>query len=434
MRSTDPPVAVSPLEPATRARWRREFRAALERLVDVWYPRVIDAEHGGYLCDFDWRWRPTGPHRKMLEFQARQARVTAVLAAALPERPELRAAADHGFAFLRDAMWDPEFGGFYRILERDGAPLEEGTKHGHGTSYAISACVAHHRLTGSRDSLDLAVRAFEWLERHGHDPRHGGYHGYYRRDGRLILEGSDSPAGYPHRDPIGTPLGLKDVNTTKDLMETMAVLAEVWADDPVLDRLREMLGIVRERVVAPPGSCHVYFQPDWTPVPDICHYGHNLHMASILLTSGAPLGPAEAERCEGVARALLDTALAHGWDRVTGGFAYAGSTYGPIELEGEVLYMDTKIWWPQAEGLVCLVHFAARDGDAYARRAERLWQYIQTRLVDARHGGWYRMGLDAGRHVRKLPKFDLWKDGCHEGMALAKCLRTLNAYGDGTAP
>jgi mannose/cellobiose epimerase-like protein (N-acyl-D-glucosamine 2-epimerase family) len=89
--------------------------------------------------------------------------------------------------------------------------------------------------------------------------------------------------------------------------------------------------------------------------------------------------------------------------------------------------MDTKFWWPQAEGLVDLIYFAAKEGSgAYVDRAARLWRYIQSQLVDTRHGGWFRMGRDSpGRNVTRLPKADLWKDGSHEGMALMKCIRIL---------
>jgi cellobiose epimerase len=432
MRSRDTRHAVdaSPgrLDEPTRAKLVFEFRSALDDLLDAWFPRVIDREHGGFLCDFDHRWRPTGPHRKMLEFQARQARLAAMAAQFLPDRPDLLAAAEHGFAYLRDAMWDDEFGGFYRLLDRAGNPLEERSKHGHGTAYAISACVAHHRLTGSDQSLDLARRGFDWMEQHAHDKSHGGYYGYYLRDGRLILDRSNSVREYPVRDPIGTPLGLKDVNTTKDLMETMGQLAGVWPDPRVLERLREMLDIVRHRVVVPPGSCHVFFNPDWRPIPDIAHYGHNLHMASLLLTAAAPLGPAEVEKARLTSRQILDCALEHAWDPVTGGFAYAGSTFGPIHLEDHTLYLETKYWWPQAESLVNLVHFAAQEGTGvYSDRAVMLWRYIQTHLIDTRYGGWFRMGLDAGKEARRQPKADLWRDGSHEGMALIKCIRILEA-------
>ena len=193
-------------DPESRSKLVREFRDALDDLLDAWFPRVIDREHGGFLCDFDHRWKPTGPHRKMLEFQARQTRLAAVAAEFLPERADLRAAAEHGFSYLRDVMWDSEFGGFYRLLDRAGSPLEDRSKHGHGTAYALSACAALHRLTGSADSLDLAVRGFDWMERHAHDDQNGGYFGYYRRDGSLILDKADSLPEYQVRDPIGAPL------------------------------------------------------------------------------------------------------------------------------------------------------------------------------------------------------------------------------------
>ena len=49
-----------------------------------------------------------------------------------------------------------------------------------------------------------------------------GISGYYQQDGRLILDKTDSIPEYPVRDPIGTPLGFEDLNTNKDLLETMA--------------------------------------------------------------------------------------------------------------------------------------------------------------------------------------------------------------------
>lgn len=434
MQTTDKHSAAEPrFEPLAeplRARLLREFRVALEDVLDAWFPRVIDREHGGFLCDFDYRWRARGPQKKLLEFQARQSRLAAVAAEFFPDRTDLQDAAEHGFAYLRDVMWDSDYGGFYRLVDRAGTPLEDGFKHGHGTAYTISACVAHARLTGSEASLDLAKRGFDWMERHAHDERHGGYFGYYRRDGRPILDRSDSLPEYPARDPLGVPLGLKDTNTTKDLTETLGQLGGLWPDECVLERLQEMFTIVRERVIAPPGSCHMFFNPDWRPIPDFAYYGHNVHMASLLLYAAVPLGSEADDQAEATARTLLDCALEYAWDHATGGFAYAGSTFGPTYFENQVWILNEKYWWPQAEALIALIHFAATTGARiYSDRASALWRYIQTFLIDDRHGGWFRMGRDAGRGVRKLPKADLWKDGCHEGMALMKCIRILEASG-----
>jgi mannobiose 2-epimerase len=414
-----------PLDEASRTRLVREFRVALYEILDAWFPRVLDREHGGFLCDFDYRWRPSGSQNKMLEFQARQTRLAALAAAFLPDREDLRAAAEHGFSYLRDAMWDHEYGGFYRMLDRAGSPLESRSKHGHGTAYAISACVAHYRLTGGDQPLELLKRAFDWMERNAHDARFGGYFGYYRRDGRPVRDRVESAPEYPLRDPIGTPLGFKDVNTTKDLMETLGQVAGVWPDPLVVERLREMLDIIGRRVIVPPGACHMYFHPDWTPIPDCAYYGHNLHLAALLLNAADPLEAEARNKTESTARTLLDCALEHAWIPQTGGFALAGSVFGPIHLEDQVWFLDRKYWWPQAEALVALLHFAIQAGGVYSDRATTLWTYIKTHLVDARHGGWHKLGVDAGKWVRKLPKADPWRDGSHEGMALMKCIQAL---------
>ena len=50
----------------------QEIEEALRmHVIDPWYPRSIDSEYGGYKCDFDYRWQPSGTQRKMIVSQAR---------------------------------------------------------------------------------------------------------------------------------------------------------------------------------------------------------------------------------------------------------------------------------------------------------------------------------------------------------------------------
>src|SRR6266404_3487281 len=113
----------------------RELESELRRLTGVWFPRSLDREYGGFLCDFDHRWRPRGAQSKMLEYQARQTIAAARSAARFAEVAHLHDAAWHGFSYLRERMWDRDLGGWYRLLDRAALPLEGATKHGHGTSY-----------------------------------------------------------------------------------------------------------------------------------------------------------------------------------------------------------------------------------------------------------------------------------------------------------
>ena len=217
----------------------------------------------------------------MLEYQARMLRLLS-RAAAQPGFGRFREFATHGFHYLRDVMWDREYGGWFRMLDPSGAPLESATKHGHGASYGIDAYVAYHELTSDPEALKLAHEAFQWMEKVGHDPHYGGYFALYQRDGTRINSREQCPIPKLQRDCIGTPLGLKDANTNGDMLETLADLSRVSQLPLVKERLLEMLHVVRDIMIVPPGAVHMYFQPDWTPVPDISRYSYGINTSNIL--------------------------------------------------------------------------------------------------------------------------------------------------------
>ena len=403
---------------------RGELERELRRLVSVWFPRVVDEEHGGFLCDFDFKWRASGPQRKMLEYQARQTLAAARGAARFPESADLHDAALHGFRYLKERMWDSEHGGWYRMLDRQGSPLESGSKHGHGYAYAISACVACYRLTGSPECLELARGAFGWIDGHAHDDEFGGYHVFLERDGTPIRTAARAPRPGQTRDPIGTPIGFKDANTTSDLLKAFSELYAVWPDALLKDRAAETLSVVRDRLVVPPGAMHMYAHPDWRPLPEPVRYGQVIRSANILTLAALELGEA-GDATIRVAKSMLDATLEAAWDRKQGGFNLAGSAFGPIAMEDSVIYVENKRWWPQADGLTALAvmgRLFPGDAERYSAYFGQLWGYVKGFLIDARHGGWYTTGLDTDRRARKGAKATMWKDASHEIEALLECL------------
>jgi len=403
---------------------RNEFESELRRLTSIWFPRAIDEQNGGFLCDFDFKWRPSGLQHKMLEYQARQTLAAACAAAHYPDFTVLRVAALHGFRYLEDRMWDPVHGGWYRMLDRQGAPLEGNTKHGHGYAYAISACVACYRLTGDPESLSLAQQAFQWLDQHAHDAELEGYHVFLERDGSPIRSTARAPGADQTHDPIGTPIGLKDANTTSDLLKGFSELYAVWPDPFLKRRLEELLTIVRDRLVVPPGAMHMYAHPDWTPLPEPVRYGQVLRSANILVLAAHALGDA-SEDTNLVAKSMVDATIGAAWDRHNGGFNLAGSAFGPIPVEDTAIYVENKRWWPQAEGLAALALMARlypAEREEYSAYLEQLWEYVKRHLIDTRHGGWFATGLDTNRHARKWPKASMWKDASHEIETLLVCI------------
>jgi mannobiose 2-epimerase len=403
---------------------RNELEGELRRLAAVWFPRTIDEKYGGFLCDFDFRWRLSGPQCKMLEYQARQTLAAARAAAHYPDSSVLRDAALHGYRYLKERMWDPLLGGWYRMLDQQGAPLEGSTKHGHGYSYAISACVACHRLTADPECLSLAQQAFQWIDRYAHDGEFGGYHAFLERDGTPIRSAARAPRPDQTHDPIGTPIGLKDANSTSDLLKCFSELYAVWPDPSLKRRLMELLAIVRDRLVVPPGAMHMYTHPDWTPLPEPVRYGQVIRSANILVLAAHALGEA-GNATSRVAKSMVDAMLGAAWDRKNGGFNLAGSAFGSISVEDTVIYVGNKRWWPQAEGMTALAlmtRLYPAEAERYSAYFGRLWDYVRKYLIDARHGGWFATGLDTNRHARKWPKATMWKDASHEIETLLECI------------
>src|SRR5688572_31418601 len=82
--------------------FRGQLRRNLTEVVDASFPRTLDTEHGGFLCDFDHAWQPNGAHRKRLEFQARQTRAAAQAAIFDKGYRNAYEAAEHGLRYLTE--------------------------------------------------------------------------------------------------------------------------------------------------------------------------------------------------------------------------------------------------------------------------------------------------------------------------------------------
>lgn len=405
-----------------------EIAANLEQhILAPWYPRVAtDAAMAGFRQEYDERWRPGEDSVRSVVYQARLTWVAARAVRHLPaRREEFARYARHGVAFLNGPLRDREYGGlFWQVGTKSGGPDTDrgGEKHAYGLAFALYAAAAAHEATGDPAALELAQHVFAWLEAHAHDAAHGGYYEALTREGRPIVDPrSGDPAAI---DAIGTCYGFKSMNTHLHLLEALAELAKVWPDPAVMARLREVFGIVRDTIaVTPPGCLNLFFTPDWRPVPDHDSFGHDVEAAYLLAEAAEVLGIPDDPATWAVARALVDHALAFGWDTAHGGFYDHGSAFRPATGR-------EKIWWTQAEGLnaLLLLHDRfGREDPRYAIAFRRQWEFIRRHQTDEESGGWRAMVEPDGKPIPGLAKSDAWTDPYHQGRALMNVLDRLRA-------
>ena len=239
---------------------RSVITAELQRVLDdefkLWYPLSIDTTDGGYFSDINYKWELDGVQNKMIVTQARHIWSASNAAMFYQKDNYLRTVAAHGVEFLKNKMWDQEFGGFYDLVDRRGEPFKENgkiVKRAYGNAFAIYGLAAYYRASGDTVALRLAQETFQWLDKHSYDPQYGGYFQFMSRDGTPF------PDGYEGVAP-------KDQNSMIHLLECFTELYKVWPDQVMKERLHALLGLIRDTVTTSKGYLILYFKRDWTPI------------------------------------------------------------------------------------------------------------------------------------------------------------------------
>jgi mannobiose 2-epimerase len=404
-------------------------------VLDKWYPMSMDTVYGGFLSAFTFDFQPTGDQNKMIVTQGRHTWSNAKAYERYPEVDYYLEGARHGFMFLRDVMWDKDNGGFHQLVSRDGTPgsaPNEG-KTAYGNSFGIYGLAAYYKASGDTAALSLAMKAFNWLEAHSHDPVEKGYFQHMTINGTPIVRDSSVPTT--------AQTGYKDQNSSIHLLEAFTELYSVWPDPLVRERLQEMLILIRDTIVTPKGYLTLFLTPDWKPVsfqdsPDSVYekhhnldhvsFGHDIETAYLMLESSHLLGLENDTATARIAKLMVDHALENGWDDAVGGFYDEG--YYFKDKAGITITHDTKNWWAQAEGLNSLLLMAdlyPDDPHQYYDKFLKQWTYCNTYLIDHENGDWFSGGLDKQPNLKGALKGHIWKGNYHQFRSLMNCVDRL---------
>lgn len=421
----------------TRKKIAQEIEYSLQKeLLDVWYPACLDSADGGFLSTFNNEFKATGKQDKFLVTQARHTWTTAKAAALYPDKKFYPRLAQHGFEFLRDKMWDKEYGGFYDLVDKKGNVLAggESSKTAYGNSFAIYALAAYYQLFKDPAVLDLVRKSFLWMENHSHDPVHLGYFQHLDRDGTPLKRKASTPPG--------SALGYKDQNSSIHLLEAFTELYAAWPDSLVRVRLQEMFDLVSKTITNEKGDLVLFFQPDWTPVSfrdssknfilqnhqlDHASFGHDIETAYLLLEAAEGLGIKDIRPTLTLGKKMVDHALKNGWDEKLGGFYDEG--YYFKDSSGIIITLPSKNWWAQAEGLntlLLMANYFPDDPMNYFEKFVKQWNYIDEYLIDHDHGDWYQAGLDETPDSKSNLKGHIWKGAYHNFRSLANCIKELS--------
>lgn len=349
------------------------------------------------------------------------ARVLWTFAAALRQlgpNPAWRRAAELARAQLLGPFWDARHGGVFWSIDAAGRVVSD-RKQGYAQAFAIYGLAEWHAATGEAEALARAQELFTVLDRHTHDPRHGGYFEACAADWGPLADLRLSEV------EVNTP---KSMNTMLHVLEAFTTLLRVWPDARVRARLTELVAVFLDHIYTdrPAPHCQLFFTEDWRTVDGTVSFGHDIEASWLLGEAAGALGDAAlTARVQAVGRALAESVLAHGVD-ADGAVFHEGR-------DGRLTDTD-KHWWPQAEAVVGFLNAHALTGDRrFLEAALRAWQFIEDRIIDRELGEW-RPGVDrAGRPKGAYPEFrdgykiGPWKCPYHNGRACLEILRRVPA-------
>ena len=388
----------------------------MDNIASFWLTKAADYQHGGYTINIGAQGEVRAGGSKMIVTQARTLWLFSRLVRAGYGGQDYLDAAEHGYRFLKDKMWDAEHGGFFWEVDVTGERALRPRKHLYGQAFGLYALSEYYLACQEQEVLDFAVRFFDLLERKAHDPEFGGYLEFFDTDW------SPLPAGTPSY--MSAPAELKLMNTHLHLLEALTTFYRASQLPRARARLQELILIESSAVVKTDlGACTDKFMRNWQRRLDQDYarvsYGHDIENVWLLMDACDALGLSNWPLLE-LYKTLFNYSYVYGYDLLNGGFYDSGAFDQPADRRN-------KIWWVQAEALVSALYMYRMTHDQrHLSVFETTYAFVDKFMADWEHGEWWGTvsaeGVPQGGN-----KAHAWKCGYHNGRALIECIEVLQA-------
>ena len=309
----------------------------------------------------------------------------------------LKEYADHAYDFMKKYCYDEERGGVYWSVTYDGKP-EDTTKHTYNQAFAIYALSSYYDVSGNKEALALAQKLRDVVEEKCFDEV-----GY-----KEALDINFNPAENDKLSENGV-MADRTMNTLLHVFEAYTELYRVSKDEIAATKLRWMMDLVADKIYNP--ALHrqeVFFDNNYTSLIDLHSYGHDIETAWLVDRGASVLGD-EAY----IAKMAPITA---DLEQNVYKLAYSENSF-KNECERGV-DDERRIWWVQAEAVVGFYNGWQKDNSKthYLEAAEKIWKFIQDKVVDKRPGSEWFSEVDVnGKPYMHKPILEPWKCPYHNG-------------------
>lgn len=367
------------------------YRASLlDDVVPFWLRHGIDPEHGGYFTALDREGRVIDTD-KSIWFQGRGAWTFATLFNTVDARAEWLEAARTGIEFLRRHGSAPG-GKMYFTVTGDGRPLRQ-RRYVFSEAFAAIGNAAYARAARDARAAEDAASRFADFLRGSFEPGH--------------LPPKTSPETRPMTGIGPLMIGIATAQELRDNLGDIDVRGRTctqWIDWCIAEIEHRFLKADQKalmEIVGPGGEILDHFDGR------MLNPGHAIEAAWFIMHEGNLRNDARRVR---LGQTILDWMWARGWDPEFGGLFYFRDLRG---LPVQEYWHDMKFWWPHCEAIIATLLAWTLTGEArYAQWHRQAHEWSFRHFPDRQFGEWYGYLHRDGR-VSTTLKGTMWKGPFH---------------------
>lgn len=374
-------------------------------LIPFWLERSADSEYGGFIGQMSNDGTVDPRAPKGLILNARLLWTFSALYRFNKDN-RCRDMAGRAYDYLQTHFWDSRHGGTFWQVDYQGNPLDDKKKI-YGQAFYIYALAEYYQAFGADPALKLATQVYDLIETNSKDKIYGGYIEVCNRDWSVAGDLRLSEKDMDEK---------KSMNNHLHLLEAYTNLYRIWPDTRLRERLTELIDLFVQKIVDPAsGHMNHFFDETWQPKSSNYTFGHDIEAGWLLCEAAEVLDDFNiTSQVLRLARITLDEALDD-----DGGLCYEGQA-------GKVTDPNRE-WWPQAESVAGFLNAYVLSSDqSFFEAAQKAWLFIEKYFIDRENGEWFWRIDPNGRPDPAEPKVSQWKGPYHN---IRMCLETIRRLG-----
>ena len=379
----------------------------LKNILNYWLENTLDYENGGFVGEINYNEKPNFLAEKGAVLNGRIL-WTFSAAYAIHKTEQYRDAAERAFNYIKEYIYDKEFGGVFWTVEYNGRPKDTKNQI-YALAFVIYGLSEYYKISKNEEALEMAQNLFYKIELHSRDRNKKGYLEAFTRKWKEIddLRLSEKDANEK-----------KTMNTHLHIVEAYANLYMIWRDKTVKTAIKEILEITALYFIDK-NSWHLklFFDENWNEKEDVISYGHDIEAAWLLLWC---------------AEILEDQDLISTYKKYA--IKFAESTKEGIDNDGGLWYeyepkekklIPEKHWWPQAELWIGMINaWQLTQNEEFLKITENNFEFVEKYIIDHKNGEWI-WGINQDYTPILKDKVGLWKCPYHNSRACIELIKRL---------